>query len=279
MTNSFMNTKSKPNLITRAATLMAMGLLGAGSYAQADDVLVYKLSANRAWRQNVALNPGRPTESGRRQQAGVMRDTSYLVLNLTTRDVVLVDYYTRTVDGGRIKEFTVTNEAYADWTGVFPTQPWEALMVAAPGQANKSFSLKKADQDSTSADFNRDGEVDSSEAGSVSYLVGVASSRRLGTVTVPNVAATMRGAKRVSEEVVYGPALDVIANRFPFARVFYRGNGAQTATLDTRLTTTALNTAPTDPALTVATTAYAVSLVKGVLDRAGYEDASGTLLK
>jgi hypothetical protein len=93
------------------------------------------------------------------------------------------------------------------------------------------------------------------------------------------VAPSLRGAKRVTEEVVYGPALDLIANRFPFARVYYRGNGAQSATLDTKLTTTALNTPPTDLTLTIATTGYALSLVKATLDKAGFEESNGTLLR
>lgn len=272
-----MNSNQAKSRHTGLKLLALTGLLAVSSVATADDVLVYKVSASRKWQQNTAMNPGQATETGRRQTAGVARDTSYLILNLTNKDVVRVDYYTRISDGARLKEFAVSRESYADWTGVFPAEEWETLSVAAPG-GRTSLSLKSGTQASYSGDFNGDGETDAFEEGFLSYFVGVAGPRRLGSVTLPNVAPRLQGVKRQNIEAVYGPALDVIENKFPLARVYYRGAGAQRAVLDARTTTAALNTPP--PVLTeiIATTDYALFLVKQLLERAGFEDAVGGLL-
>lgn len=257
--------------------LALTGLLAVSSVATADDVLVYKVSAGRKWQQNTAMNPGQPTETGRRQTAGVAKDTSYLILNLTNKEIVRVEYYTRISDGARLKEFAVIRENFADWTGLFPVEEWEALSVAAPG-AKTSFSLKAGDQLSYSGDFNGDGEDDAFEEGFLSYLVGVAGPRKFKGVTLPSVAARMRGVKRQTIEAVYGPALDLIAIKFPLARVYYRGAGVQNAVLDTKTTTAVLNNPPPVPSETIATTDYALFLVKQLLEKAGFEDAVGGLL-
>jgi hypothetical protein len=261
-------------------TLLALtGLLAFNTASLADDVLIYKVSASRKWQQNTAMNPGQPNELGRRQTAGVAKDTSYLILNQTTKEVVRIEYYTRISDGGRLKEFAVFEETFADWTGVFPADQWEALSVAAPG-GRTSLSLKSGKQESFSGDFNGNGEIDSFDEAFLSYFVGMAASRTFRGVVVPNVASSMSGAKRQNIEAVYGPALDLIANKVPLARVYYRGAGRQRAILDAKLTTTALTTPPPVGAVeTIATTDYAVSLVKQVLEKAGFEDAVGGLLK
>lgn len=258
--------------------LALTGLLAVSSVATADDVLVYKASASRKWQQNTAMNPGQATETGRRQIAGVAKDTSYLILNRTTKEVIRIEYYTRISDGAKLKEFAVNTELFADWTGVFPAAEWEALSVAAPG-GKTSLSLKSGTQQAVSGDFNGDGELDAIDEGFLTYFVGVAASRKLGAVTLPDVASTMTGMKRHNIEAVYGPALDVIANKFPLARVYYRGAGKQTAVLDAKTTTALLNTPPPPTSgETIATTGYALLLVKQLLEKAGFEDAVGGVL-
>lgn len=260
------------------ASLAMAGVIALTGSVIADEVLVYKVSASRKWQQDTALNPGQATESGRRQIAGVVKDTSYLILNRTTKEVVVVDYYTRVADGAKIKEYAVENQNYADWTGVFPSAEWEALSVAAPG-GRMSLSLKSGKQESSTADLNEDGETDAFEEGMLSYLIGTAGARSFGPTALANVAPSLRGSKRESLDITYGPSLDVIAGDFPLARVYYRGAGAQSAVLDTKTTTTALNTPPpAGSGLTVATTGYALFLVRQLLDKAGFEDAAGSLL-
>jgi hypothetical protein len=274
-----MNSQKVKSGRTSLTLLAVTGLMALTTAVSADDVLIYKVSASRRWQQNTAMNPGQPNELGRRQTAGVAKDTSYLILNQTTREVVRIDYYTRISDGARLREFAVFEESYANWTGVFPADQWESLSVAAPG-GRTSLSLKTGKQESFSGDFNGDGEIDSFDEGFLSYFVGVAASRTFRGVVVPNVASSMSGAKRQNIEAVYGPALDLIANRVPLARVYYRGAGRQSAILDARLTTTALATPPpAGSSEAIATTDYAVFLVKQVLERAGFEDAVGGLLK
>ena len=258
----------------RWSSLAMAGVIALTGFVSADEVLVYKVSSSRKWQQNAATNPGQATETGRRQVAGVFKDTSYLILNRTTKEVVRVDYFTRTFDGARVKEYLVANESYADWTGLFPADEWEALSVAAPG-GKTSFSLKSGGQNSDSDDLNDDGEIDAIEEGQLSYFVGLAGPRKFGANTLPNVAALMKGAKRESRDILYGPAVDLIAEKFPVAQVHYSAEGKQTAVLDTKTTTTALNTTPpmVTPPLTVATTHYALFLVRQLLEKAGFEDA------
>jgi|GEM_PF-6328283 len=275
-----MKFNTKTNRRKSLALLALAGAIALTDHVSADEVLVYKVSASRQWKQNAELDPEaaqKPVPAspiGRRQVAGVARDTSYLLLNLTTKEVVVVDYFTRTTDGARVKEYLVSNESFADWTGVFPSVEWEALTVAAPS-ARTSFSLKSGQQVIDSGDLNRDGEADAFEEGKLSYFVGLAGPRAFGATTLPNVAASLRGVKREAMDITYGPALDLIGNKFPVARVIYSAAGGQSAVLDTRTTTTAINTTPpTVPAgLTVATTGYALFLVRQILEKAGFEDA------
>jgi len=273
-----MNSNQAKSRHTSLKLLALTGLLAVSSVATADEVLVYKVSASRKWQQNTAMNPGQSTETGRRQIAGVARDTSYLILNRTSKEVVRIEYYTRISDGARLREFAVHQETYADWTGVFPGDEWEALSVAAPG-GRTSLSLKSGKQESISGDFNGDGETDAIDEGFLSYVVGVAATRKFKDVILPDVASKMTGMKRQNIEAVYGPALDIIENKFPLARVYYRGAGKQNAVLDAKTTTTLLNTPP-PPASgeTIATTGYALFLVKQLLEKAGFEDAVGGVL-
>jgi hypothetical protein len=266
----------KPRL---SLTLWAVtGLLAISPLAKAEEVLVYKVSSSRNWQQNTEVNPGQATASGRRQVAGVARDTSYLILNRTTNEVVRIDYYTRTSDGARLKEFAVFEESAADWTGVFPAAEWEALQVAAVG-GKVSLSLKSGYQRFFTDDDNRDGETDSFDEGFLSFFVGTGAPRRFGITTLPNVAASLQGVKRQNILAEYGPALDIIGNKFPLARVYYRGSGAQRAVLDSRTTNSVLNVAPpVGSGQTIATTDYAVFLVKALLDKAGFEDAAAGVL-
>lgn len=276
--NYLMKSISQPTRRFSLASLALVGMLALSSSVFAEEVLIYKVSASRKWQQDTALNPGKGTETGRRQLAGVARDTSYLILNRTTKEVVLVDYYTRIADGAKIKEYAVANQSYADWTGVFPSEEWEAQSVAALS-GKTSLSLKTGKQEVGNEDLNGDGELDAFEEGTLSYFVGPAGARSFGVTALANVAASLKGAKRQSNDITYGPALDIIGGKFPLARVFYRGAAAQGAVLDTRTTATALNTAP--PATsgeTVATTSYALYLVRQLLDKGGYEDAAGSLL-
>ena len=275
-----MKFNTKTNRRNRLALLALAGVIALTGHVSADEVLVYKVSASRKWKQNAELDPEaaqKPvaaTPVGRRQVAGVVKDTSYLILNRTTKEVVVVDYFTRTSDGAKVKEYLVHNESYADWTGIFPSVEWEALSVAAPS-GRTSFSLKSGGQIIDSDDLNGDGETDAFQEGKLSYFVGAAGPRAFGATTLPNVAASLRGVKREAMDITYGPALDLIGNKFPVARVIYSGAGSQSAVLDSRTTTTALNTPPpaVPAGLTVATTGYALFLVRQLLDKAGFEDA------
>jgi len=209
--------------------------------AAADEILIYKVSAARRWQQNEAYLPLSATPQLRNANAGSFTDTSYLILNRTSGEAVSVNYYTVIRDGGRYKEYAVERDLFAQWGPSFPVDAlWEYSAVAAPGNNAFTVSLKQGGSSDFSGDFNGDGQADTTKEGYVSFLVGAAATRTFGrgvsAVTVAQVPARLTGVKREGKQISYGP----LESPQAFGETYYRGAGGQTATLDAKLTESAL---------------------------------------
>jgi hypothetical protein len=218
--------------------------VGGAFDAAADEILIYKVSAARRWQQDEAFFPNRTTPPPvlRNSNAGSFTDTSYLVLNRTSGEATTVDYYTAVRDGGKFKEYLISRDRFELWGPNFPANAlWEYQTVAGTGTNVAAISLKQGANSDFSGDVNGDGQADATREGNLSFLLGSGGARVFGkganAVTVQQVPAKLTGVKREGRQVSYGP----LENPQTYGFFYYRGSGNQTATLDTKLTESALN--------------------------------------
>lgn len=237
--HSIMNCHPLRNLA--ACSLLGAFAVGGVCDATADEILIYKVSASRRWQQNEAYLPLSSAPQLRNANAGSFKDTSYLILNRSSGEATTVNYYTEVRDGGRYQEYAVIKDRFEVWGPNFPADAlWEYQSVKATGNNAFTISLKLGTSANFSGDLNNDGQADAAKEGLVSFLVGVGGPRTFGkgvaAVTVPQVPARLAGVKREAQQTEFGP----LESPQAFGAVYYRGAGAQTATLDVKLTTEAL---------------------------------------
>jgi hypothetical protein len=253
-----MNRIKRTTLAAAALGSVLAGIPDAG----AEEILIYKVTAARHWQQDTAFFHTTANPITRRGVAGTFRDTSYLVLNRDTGEVSRIDYVQSTRDGARVREYFVNTERFAVWDGTLPgAGVWEYMATPAPrGQTTVSLKtgFKTQDLDELGIiDVNGDGFEDTVSEGLVSFLSGAAAPRRFGALTLADVAGRLTGAKREFNTTELGLDPDPENAPFvpPYAITHYRGGGAQTATLDARLTGQAVALPTPAPLTGVAATA------------------------
>lgn len=227
--------------IQRLALGALAALLTGALPAQSEEVLVYKLAAARRWQQDSAYYPDSANPQLRNSIAGTFNDTSYLVLNRTTKEMVMIDYYQFTEDGGRYRVYEIERGTFADWNKTFPANTsYEYQIVQAPRSGTQTVSLKSGFQTIESADLNADGFPEDIASGELWFLRGGAGPRRLSAqLTLNQVAGRLTGVKREFSTTEYGP----LGSSYGIEH--YRGGGTQTATLDAPSTLAATNLVPT----------------------------------
>lgn len=246
-----------------------------------DEILVYKLTNSRSWTQEETYYPGTLTPQPRQTRAGIVKDTSYLVFNRNTNQIKTLRYFSRVDDGATIKEYTIDSASYKPWDGVLAAEnELEFMETAAPGvgQFTVSFKSGEASNIVEDADLDGDGIMETGKASSMSYLIGAAKPLTVKTgtvsVTLPSVATTMAGKVRQILDADFGDQDGAATDFTPLKQTFYSGAGAQTATLDTVLTTKVLTADPAiGSGLVRGTLDYALFLVKAELDKLGYDPA------
>ncbi len=225
----------------QSLAVCALGALMAGVMpADADEVLVYKLASARRWQQNTVYYPDSTNPQLRNSVAGTFKDTSYLVINRTTREMALIDYYQFVRDGGRYKVYEIERGAYALWDKTFPAETsYEYQVVQAPKAGTQTVSFKSGFQTIEATDLNDDSFQDEIESGELWFLRGGAGARRLSSLlTLNEVAGKLTGVKREFSTIEYGP----LGSSYGIDH--YRGGGTQTATLDAPSTLAATNFVP-----------------------------------
>jgi hypothetical protein len=268
---SFMNRNSIKSLLAVAIGAACLGQ----DAASADEILIYKVGAARRWTENIVYFPESSSPVTRRSVAGTFRDTSYLLINRSSSEVVSVDYFRSVVDGARLAQYFISNESVKAWDGILPSATEHELQVIkAPGNGKFWQSLKKGfksnpiDLIGGGLDLNGDGIDDTLDEGQVSFLSGAAGNRKLGAVTLPEVAAALRGMKREFANTEIG------GSSTPYSFSHYEGFGPLTARLDARLSTQA-NALPAPANLTGVTSSDSTE----TLTLAGHGLVSGELIR
>lgn len=247
-----------------------------------DEIFVYKVTNARNWQQDEVYYPGSEAPQPRNTRAGVVKDTSYLILNRSTRQIKSLRYFTRIEDGATLKEYTVEDGSYKPWDGILaPINDLEYLETVAPGVDQFTLSLKggEALEINQDADLDGDGIMETGRTGSVSFLIGAAKPTKFGTgvaaITMPRVATTLAGNVHQVLDADFGDEDGPDFTDFlPIRQTYYRGSGAQTATLDTLTTGKVLTVDPAiGSGLVRGTIEYALSLVTAELAKLGYENA------
>lgn len=248
----------------KSLAVCALGALIAGALpVNADEVLVYKVAAARRWQQDTAYYPNSANPQLRNSIVGTFKDTSYLILNRTTKEMAVVNYYQFVQDGGKFKVYQIERGQYADWNGTFPAGTrYEYQVVQAPKAGTQVVSLKSGFQTNEASDFNDDGFSDTSTSGELLFLRGAGGPRKLSaTLTLQEVGAKLAGLKSEFETIEYGPAGTPDA----YGTSYYRGSGKLTATLDAP-TSLAASTLSSDA------TEGAIALVETALQKLGYDN-------
>jgi hypothetical protein len=249
-------------------TLLTTLSLALGVTSSASDVLIYKVSLTDTWEQHGASRQSLPNSSnlvGLTPIKGVGARKSYWVMSRGTNQIGEIIYLTRIVDGARVKSFQLRFFTFQD-VGITP----EDYTLDASGD-NDQF-MEVASLPTTKPNVNqivmRSGyqfiDTESFES-STWFFSGTATPalKLSSTITIPNVATTLRGEfYQASEYSFFGPLdLDYYATR--------SARGPQTATLDRTLTlknrTTALS------GLTIDTLANGVQHVANTLIAQGYD--------
>ena len=246
-----------------------------------DEILVYKLTNSRSWTQDEVYYPGTLAAQPRQTRAGIVKDTSYLVFNRNTNQIKTLRYFSRLDDGATIKEYTIDTASYKPWDGILAAEnELEFMETAAPGVAQFTVSFKsgEASEIVEDADLDGDGIMETGTTSSVSYLIGAAKPLTVKTgtvsVTLPSVATTLAGTVRQVLDADFGDQDGDATDFTPLKQTFYSGAGAQTATLDTVMTTKVLTADPAiGSGLVRGTLDYALFLVKDELDKLGYDPA------
>ncbi len=254
-----MNRNSKKCLAVCALGALIAGVLP----ATADEVLVYKVASARRWQQDTAYYPNSADPQLRNSIVGTFKDTSYLILNRTTKEMAVINYYQFVQDGGKYKVYKIERGEYADWNGTFPVDTrYEYQVVQAPKANTQVVSLKSGFQTNEATDFNDDGFSDTSTSGEMLFLRGAGGARKLSSViTLQEVGSKLAGLKREFNTIEYGPAGTPAA----YGTSYYRGGGNLTATLDAS-TTLAATTLPGD------STEGAITMVEDLLKKIGYDN-------
>ena len=170
--------------------------------------------------------------------------------------------------------------AYAPWDVALPAPgQWEFLQTLAPGTNAATASLKMGETLTANDDLDLEGDLTNDRGTStmVSYLIGGAKDMTFGkapnSVLLPKVPSKMTGVARS----VLDAELDDADGAGPMGairRVFFRSSGAQTATLDTVLTTQVMTVLPaSNTGLVLGDLNYATSAVTALLDKLGYDAA------
>lgn len=245
-----------------------------------NDVLVYKLATARNWNQDEVYNPASTSPITRNPRAGVMKDNAYFIVDRTTRAVKTISYYSRVFDGAPIKEYKVENDTFAPWAFSLPAGgEMEFLETLAPGTGMATASFKQGETlvAQNDIDFDGDSVLDRGTSSSLFYLIGNGKDAVFGkkpnTVTLPKVATKLTGVARQVLAAELGDT-DGAGPAGPVRQVFFRSSGAQTATLDTVLTTKVLTVVPAaNTGLILGDMNYATSAVIEALDKLGYDAA------
>jgi hypothetical protein len=240
------------------------------------DLQIYKLAAARNWQQDELYYPNSSAPVRRNPQAGVVRDTAYLIVDRTAQEVRTINYYTRVFDGAKIKEYTISTDDYVPWTESLPAGgEMEFLQTAAPGVGIMTSSFKQGRTVVANNDVSLDDDMifDTGVSSDLFYLIGsgkdIAFGKRPNTITLPKVPTRMTGVARQVLDATLGDNMD------PVRQVFYRSTGTQTATLDTVLTTKVITLLPAATGgLSLSDMAQATTEVEAALSKLGFDPAT-----
>ncbi len=244
------------------------------------DVLIYRLAAARNWQQDEVYNPASASPITRNPRAGVMRDNAYFIVDRTANEVKTISYFSRVLDGASLKEYTVSTDDFAPWAVTLPTGgEMEYLQTLAPGVGVMTSSFKRGETLVANDDLDLDGDSvnDRGTSSDLFYLIGAGKDMTFGkkpnTVTLAKVPTRMTGVARQVLAAELGDT-DGPGPLGPVRQVFLRSTGAQTATLDTVLTTKVLTlTAAANGNLVLSDMDQATAEVVQVLSKLGYDAA------
>lgn len=275
----------------KRAILLLIAVLASwgATRSQADEILIYKYSSTRPWAQydchrpiDDLLGPTPPVPKSTR--AGTYTQTEYWIINKTTEEFQVINYYSYVDRGAKIKEYEaypldgLTREIEVDdfegnpYTVQYPIFQYLQAGLPSKNQSNVcvTYGSHFFDPDT---DENNDGNDDLFQSDEEGHFSGLGKPFTVATGMVINdVAPTLTGNYVYSElEELSGPT------GIGFLSVYFESPSTHKLTLDVIATKNANTGAPLTPygggaPLTNGTSAYGLRVAELILEKLGYEN-------